>query len=121
MDTVRRWIRDGVRARRAADEGIAVPANRTAMAEFSVAIQKAKARARKNALEFIKGAMSGQWQAAAWYLERTSPADYGRSTRTEISGPDAGPIQVASGSIGDAIKAALAATPEIVVRGDDEG
>lgn len=122
VDTVRHWVREGVRAQRALDEdGTAIPDNRVAMVQFSAAVKLAKAEARKHARSHIKRAMPTQWQAAAWFLERSAPEQYGKQTKTEISGPDQGPIQVeAKGSLGDAIDAAIAATSEIVVDGDGE-
>lgn len=36
----------------------------------------------------------GNWQAAAWLLERRHTADFGRQTKLEVSGPEGGPIQV---------------------------
>lgn len=36
------------------------------------------------------------WRAAAWYAERNNPKKWGRRQAIEVSGPDGGPIQVAS-------------------------
>jgi hypothetical protein len=61
--------------------------------DFSVAVEKARAEAREVALDSIRtAAREGQWQAAAWYLERTAPNRYARVERREISGPDGGAI-----------------------------
>lgn len=40
-----------------------------------------------------KAALDGTWQAAAWWLERTLPADYSR--RTIVTGANDGPVEVA--------------------------
>jgi hypothetical protein len=40
-----------------------------------------------------KAASDGNWQAAAWKLERRYPRDYGRTVQ-EVSGPDGGALQV---------------------------
>jgi hypothetical protein len=37
--------------------------------------------------------MPDDWKAAAFYLERTDPENWGRSTRHEHSGPDGTPIR----------------------------
>ncbi len=53
--------------------------------DFSDAIQKARAEAVVGYLAVIrKAANSGQWQAAAWWLERVLPEQYGRKVTTEV-------------------------------------
>lgn len=57
--------------------------------EFRDAIQKARAEAVTGYLAVIrKAANSGQWQAAAWWLERVLPAQYGRKSQVEVLTPD---------------------------------
>lgn len=41
------------------------------------------------------GDYDGTWQAHAWKLERRHPQDYGRHTRTELTGAGGGPVEVA--------------------------
>lgn len=36
------------------------------------------------------------WQAAAWWLERTLPDEFGRRTRHEVTGAEGGPVEVAA-------------------------
>jgi len=63
--------------------------------EFSEALEKAEGDAAVTWLEKIEqAATSGEWQAAAWKLERRYPRDYGRRLQ-EVSGPDGGPIPLA--------------------------
>ena len=58
-------------------------------------INNARAEAEtRNVFLIQKAAKDGTWQAAAWWLERTSPKRWGRFVRTEISGPDEGPVHV---------------------------
>ena len=62
--------------------------------EFVDAIESARAQAEVRSVALIqKAANDGTWQAAAWYLERSHPQRWGRINRTEISGPDGGPIE----------------------------
>jgi len=46
---------------------------------FNSAIKKAEADAEVSAVAIIKKAMPETWQAAAWWLERRKPDDYGRN------------------------------------------
>lgn len=64
-------------------------------AEFSEAIEKAEGDAATRWLELIEtSASEGNWQAAAWKLERRYPESYGRRevTKHEHSGPNGGAI-----------------------------
>ena len=46
--------------------------------------------------ETREGVEPGDWRADAWLLERRKPHEYGRLTRTWLSGPDDQPIEVAA-------------------------
>lgn len=62
--------------------------------EFREAVESARAQAEIRSVALInKAAQDGTWQAAAWFLERSHPQKWGRIQRTEISGPDGGPIE----------------------------
>ena len=62
--------------------------------EFRAAVEKARADAEARNVALIQNAaQNGTWQAAAWFLERSHPTKWGRINRTEISGPDGGPIE----------------------------
>ena len=66
--------------------------------EFAQSVKKASSVAKIAMLSVItNAARDGNWQAAAWYLERTDPDNYGRRDRIkqEITGKNGGPIQVA--------------------------
>ena len=60
--------------------------------QFSQAVTRARADARVGAIATIRRAMPDDWKAAAFYLERTDPQSWGRSTRHEHSGPAGAPI-----------------------------
>ena len=63
--------------------------------EFSDAVKEAEGAATVGWLAKIeKAASDGNWQAAAWKLERRYPDDFGRRERIEHTGADGGPIQV---------------------------
>jgi hypothetical protein len=49
--------------------------------DFSDAIQKARASAEMSCVSIIQAASHDSWQAAAWWLERTSPDRWGRTQR----------------------------------------
>jgi transposase len=60
---------------------------------FSDEVKKARAEAEVANVQIIRRAgEAGTWQASAWWLERSFPARWGR--KTEITGPNQGPIQV---------------------------
>lgn len=64
-------------------------------AEFLDAVEKAKADAEVRDVVLIdRAAADGNWQAAAWKLERKFPQRWGRVNRTEISGPDGSAVKV---------------------------
>jgi hypothetical protein len=62
--------------------------------EFFFEVKKAKAVSEMKSLEVIRQASQTQWQAAAWYLERTASDRWGKVTRTEITGADGGAIEI---------------------------
>lgn len=62
--------------------------------EFFNAVKEAEGVAGVKWLAVIdKASTNGQWQAAAWKLERRYPEDYGR-TRVEHTGADGGPVPI---------------------------
>lgn len=64
--------------------------------QFSEQVKKAEGVAAMVWLAKIeKAASEGEWQAAAWKLERRYPRQYGRNvTQMELTGKDGGPIAV---------------------------
>jgi len=61
--------------------------------EFYKALKEAEAAACIKALGTIRIAMEQNWQAAAWFLERKRPKEWGRRERHEHTGKDGGPIR----------------------------
>jgi hypothetical protein len=53
---------------------------------FSDAIKKAESEAEVRVVAHVlKAATDGTWQAAAWWLERRRPHDYGRRDRVDVT------------------------------------
>lgn len=66
---------------------------------FNVHTGKSRAAAEVRALHMVTSAMGKNWQAAAWYLERTQPDRYGRRERINHEGSAPGsPVQIVSTS-----------------------
>jgi hypothetical protein len=69
--------------------------------EFLEAIKRAEGTAAVTWLAKIEAAASdGNWQAAAWKLERRYPDQYGRN-RVEITGPEGAPISITFSKLAD--------------------
>lgn len=62
--------------------------------DFVNAVNAAVAKSEMRDLGFIdNAAKDGQWQAAAWKLERRHPDKWGKRERHELTGADGGPIE----------------------------
>jgi transposase len=62
--------------------------------DFWNAIKKAEAEAETKYTGVIKDAANtGNWTAAAWWLERRYPERWGKRDRLEMTGKDGGPIE----------------------------
>ena len=94
--------------------------------DFSMAVEKARAMAEIRALEKIRQAGDSSWQAAAWYLERANPQEWGLVRRTEVTGADGGAIQVDVDAVNRKLEALIAnvvdaeavdSTPELTDKG----
>lgn len=87
------WLARGRAAREEQEEKgekFELPGDERIYAEFAEAVERARAGAVIANLAIIRSAaQSGQWQAAAWWLERTSPEKYGRHQRPGAGEDDA--------------------------------
>ena len=91
-------------------------------AEFSEQIKSAEGVGAMIWLAKIERAASdGNWQAAAWKLERRYPHMYGRNvTQMEVTGKDGGPIEVNDARALLAAKLAAQSTSRPTRRDDSE-
>lgn len=88
------WLERGKKERDRLAAGEKAKKTEQIFLEFVDAIESARAQAEVRSVALIqKAANDGTWQAAAWYLERSHPQRWGRLNRTEISGPEGGPIE----------------------------
>jgi hypothetical protein len=77
-----RWMADGE-----------VAAEGTLARQIWQRMKKAQADAIHRNLAVIQSAARKNWTAAAWFLERRCPDDYGRKLQTEVTGRGGGPVQ----------------------------
>jgi hypothetical protein len=90
-ETISVWIRRG---KDLEASGLELDEYEQTFVAFAKEVEKARSMAEIKAVEVIRNAMPSQWQAAAWFLERTNNAQWGRTVRTEVTGADGGPVQV---------------------------
>lgn len=91
-NTVYGWLATGRAERERQDQGLIPTKRGTAYMEILETVERAKEQAAARAMRAISDAFDKNWQAAAWYLERTDPENYAR--RTVITGADEGPIHI---------------------------
>ena len=61
--------------------------------EFSAAVEKAEAAAESlHVSNIVREAVSGQWTASAWWLERRRNDDWRKVERQELTGEGGGPV-----------------------------
>lgn len=62
--------------------------------KFWVKVMKARAVAKRRNLVLIQGAaQDGNWNAAAWWLERSFPKEFGRVSTHEVTGANGSQLQ----------------------------
>lgn len=93
--TYYRWLKEGDAALLKHEAGGKLNDNETRYMNFLLAVQEAKAQAVvRNVSIITQAAQGGQWQAAAWWLERTHPQQFARRNVTEVVGANDGPVNV---------------------------
>lgn len=93
--TLYNWLKKGDSARDRREAGETLDEHDERYARFSEDVDAARATAIVRNVSIIQQAAQTNWQAAGWWLERTSPQHFSRQVRTELSGPNQGPVQVA--------------------------
>jgi len=89
------WRDRGERALDRAEQGEPIPEEDAPFVHYVQAIQRARADAVQARLTAINAASAdGHWQAAAWWLERMVPKDYGRKATVAVTGDDGGAVKV---------------------------
>lgn len=89
--TYYRWLREGDAVEAKLRAGEPITDTEEQIRELCESIKKAEVSGQNRALDVIRSAIdAGTWQAAAWFLERRNKK---WSNRTEITGPDGGPVQ----------------------------
>lgn len=89
------WRDRGERAAALEESGQDVPESEHRYLSYFRAVQRARAEAVQARLNAINEASAeGHWQAAAWWLERMFPHDYGRKQTVTLTGEEGAPIKV---------------------------
>lgn len=87
--TVYRWLERGRKEREIIEQGNKPDPNEMHYVELCDTIEKARAEAVVRNVGIIqKAANNGTWQAAAWWLERTMPTQFGRQIKAEVTSID---------------------------------
>mgnify|MGYP006268620909 CR=1 FL=1 len=83
--TIYRWIERGNAEKKRIEQGLPANDAETQYLDLCEAVEKARAIAVMRNVQIIQqAANSGTWQAAAWYLERTQPNQFGRRLQAEV-------------------------------------
>jgi hypothetical protein len=92
--TLYNWLKKGDSARDKRESGELLNETEERYAKFAEDVDNARATAIVRNVSIIQQAAQTNWQAAGWWLERTAPQHFSRQVRTELSGPNQGPVQV---------------------------
>ena len=103
--TISAWIRKG---NELANEERDLDETELMFVNFAIEVEKARGFAEVQNVEVIRKASQDNWTAAAWWLERTNPQNWGKVQRTEITGANGGAIEIDAESVNRKIEALLA-------------
>jgi hypothetical protein len=91
------WINRGVaeRERLKMIKGAKINTSEVIFLKFLESVERAKAEAITKKIAVIaKSGNDGDWRAAAWWLERQMPEEFGKTDRVEIGGTNGEPIKI---------------------------
>lgn len=89
------WLNRGNTQRERQGAGLEVEEDERPFLEFLETVEMADAEGIiSHVMNIDSAAKNGTWQASAWILERKQPRKWGRFDRTELSGPEGGPIEI---------------------------
>lgn len=84
--TVHRWLQRGNNEKKRQAAGQSADPIESQYIELCEAVEKARAEAIvANVSAIQQAARTGTWQAAAWWLERTMPNQFGRRIQAEVT------------------------------------
>jgi transposase len=87
VSTVYLWLDRGNKEKQRINQGDTPDPKEATYLEISEAVEKARANAVvANVAVIQQAARSGTWQAAAWWLERSMPQQFGRKIQAEVTG-----------------------------------
>ena len=93
--TVYRWLDRGQQESENIEQGMKPDRHEAQYLELWDAIKRARGEATiRNVAVINNAARGGTWQAAAWWLERTAPQQFGRTMKAEITGEGGKPIEM---------------------------
>jgi transposase len=85
--TIYQWMDKGRKEKEHIANGGTPHSDQSSYVEILEAIESARAKAIvANVAVIQQAARSGTWQAAAWWLERTNPQQFGRRIQAEVTG-----------------------------------
>lgn len=114
--TVLRWVERGRIADSELSDGNEITDDELPFWQFWQSVENARAQAVIRNVGIIQSAaQDGQWQAAAWYLERTNPRKWGRHETVELTGADGGAIKVEH-SVKDTLAAKFSAAEKAALQ-----
>jgi hypothetical protein len=93
--TLHLWRQRGSEASERRKNGVRLGPNDRMYLEFLEEIKEAEALAIADKISLVAIHGKNSWQAAAWFLERRRPEEWGRRdyVRQEVSGPEGQPLQ----------------------------